>query len=195
MVEMVLDLLTRDLSALVIEGVVREDREAGVLARHVWVAGPLHRIEEPPGRMEWIEGERTTWRSWPSDQGVVALPRPDLGEIHDHPTSLLARQERSWWAGLLGVGIGAGPRIEEVTFLGRAALAATTARPGPPMQVIVDRRTGIELRHGRADQDSAAAVWTRLTLHAQSDPAWFVWDGPWKRDENWADYPAGWTPR
>jgi len=187
-------LLARGGSGLAFTGFYEEeDAEGGRRRWRVWRRGRLARIEDPPGTVTLIAGDRTYWRKWPTDPAVVVFPRsPDHDEFE---LSLLTMLDpEPFWRGVLTQD----PQVvmsslESTDYEGRAAwrFRAPDVKGGRPT-LTVDAELGLVLRAERADL-GALRAWSqvRTDLHLSDDL--FRHDGPWQLDDHHA-YPAGWLP-
>lgn len=183
-----LELLTRDISHLYVSGEVRELSESGSWRRRrVDVLGDRVRIEEPPGRIEWIFGESTTWRQWPSDPLPVAGPRDG---VYEHATQLLVRSTREHWIQALGLDRSE-PRVELISLVGREAWSIE-ANSGAV--TVVDRKTGLELKRAHK-QFGVIAEWVAIFIGGNPADSVFSWNvAEWATDPSMFDYPKGWAP-
>jgi len=158
----------------------------------VWRRGRLAHIEEPPGTMCLIAGERTYWRKWPLDPEAVALPRSP--EHDDFELGRFTRLDpESYWREWLTLDVDLVlSTLRPTRHEDRDALTFTAPMSkGFSASLTVDRELGIVVSAEHPEQGTLYR-WTEL--RATETPAdFFRFSGPWARDTH-RHYPVDWQP-
>ncbi len=187
-------LLVRGGSGLSFTGVYEEHDSEGSHRRwRVWRRGHLARIEDPPGTVTLIAGDRTYWRKWPIDPAVVVFPRsPDHDEFE--LSLLTVREPGTYWRGWLTQDPEAVlTSLEPTNHEGRPAwrFRAPEVKGGRPT-LTVDAELGLVLRAERADL-GAVRSWSQVRTDLEFGDDLLRYDGPWQLDDHHS-YPADWLP-
>ncbi|WP_183099101.1 hypothetical protein [Nocardioides pelophilus] len=190
-----IELLARGDQPAAVTGMYRWlDSEQRQRTWKAWRRGRLARIEEPPGVLALIAGERTYWMSWPPADGIVAVPRNS--DIDDFELSALTKPDphtywRSW---LLREPETVEATLHRVEHDGRAAwqFVAPEAE-GARCVLTVDERTGLLVR---AEHPEAGVFkeWWDLSDEVPDDET-FAYHGEWQRAAEFSHrYPPDWQP-
>ena len=147
-----------------------------VLTR-VWRSGRRVRLERPDGRPSLIVGDERCWQFRGDDP--VPVESPNRAVIYQgNGTQLLHRRVAGEYTGD-DFTRPTGP-VGETTFLGRPAYTVELAPPAHkpfPIQVVVDRETGLVLQQ-RVDEAGSVDEWIEFVVGEEADERLFHWDGP-----------------
>lgn len=147
----------------------------GVLSFRVFRRGRLVRCEDLSGAVVYIAGVQTVWQRDASGTLDVSSREDDWFSIPDDFEFGARRPDADRWDGDDFTHPTGPPR--EVSFLGRPAWEielAPPARKPHPMQITVDKATGLVLREGNAAL-GVATEWVSLEFDSELSDDLFVW--------------------
>lgn len=187
-------LLARGESTKSFTGIYEEqDGDAAPTRWRLYRRGRLARIEQPPGSFTLIAAERTYWRRWPSDPGVVALPREPDHDDFDLSKFTIPRPDRYWRNWLTQDAALVTSTLEATTYEERHAwrFRAPAVKGGTPI-LTVDAELGLVLHATRPDA-AMRRSWHEVQTGIRLGDGLFRYDGPWQLASNYG-YPANWVP-